>query len=259
MRAIIFFIILLPALAFSQGYTYEITGSTTFPVRNISTGIQQNPFLIRYDMGSMPDIKLLSVIRNPNDPQTQTVLQGCESFAYSSLPNACGPLSALPFIFEQLVSFGAAPPDSANLYLNLTESGFYEIKIQVTDTNATYPDVFVTIPLQVTDNIPTMSEWGIFLFALIMLNLGLVTLYNSEYKMAISKGGVVTAPQFQIPFELNSYKRALKHALGFSVIGFAIIYIGWGEITGMDVFGMAASVAIIAYVIHLDSHFKRAA
>lgn len=53
------------------------------------------------------------------------------------------------------------------------------------------------------------------------------------------------------PFDKEVYLKALKHAFGLAIVGFAIILIGWGEITPTDYVGMALTIPLLAYLIHV--------
>ena len=55
----------------------------------------------------------------------------------------------------------------------------------------------------------------------------------------------------QLPFEKKLYAKALKHAFGLAAIGFGLIWLIWGEILLVDVFGMSMAIPLVAYIIHM--------
>lgn len=109
-------------------------------------------------------------------------------------------------------------------------------------------------------SIPTMSEWGLLLFALIILSLGLAAVVQPEYRMAMA-GLPVTLPagKFSLssmPFDRQTYLQALKYAVGLGLLGFVFIRIAWGEIVAADLVCMPFAVMLVAYQIHLVMLFK---
>jgi hypothetical protein len=107
--------------------------------------------------------------------------------------------------------------------------------------------------------VPTMSEWGVFLFALIMLTLGVVFVFNAQHKLALSGAGNVSGAvnSRQLPFEKAGFLQAMKIAMGLSIPGFAFIQLVWGEIVAADFFGMALVVPVVAYLIHVMMLFGK--
>ncbi|MCB0518358.1 MAG: hypothetical protein H6577_14960 [Lewinellaceae bacterium] len=118
--------------------------------------------------------------------------------------------------------------------------------------NITFCDASVAPPPP-NAAVPTMSEWGMFLFALIMLTLGVVFVFNAQHKLALSGANNVAASvnTRQLPFEKATFAQALMFALVLSIPGFVFIQLVWGEILAADFFGMALTVPVVAYLIHL--------
>lgn len=106
--------------------------------------------------------------------------------------------------------------------------------------------------------IPTLSEWGIFLFALLILMLGLVTIFNIQLATATAQSSSVAVNhQFHFPFDLVIFKKMMRHAIGLGIVGLVIILIGWGEITGLDLMMLLLSVPLIGYILQLIMSFKK--
>lgn len=107
--------------------------------------------------------------------------------------------------------------------------------------------------------VPTMGEWAMFLFMMIMISFGVVFLYNAQNRMVLAGAGETNGSiNFrQLPFDMAAFKTAMKHACGLAVAGFAFIFLAWGEIVPADLVGMALSIPVMAYLIHVISLFGK--
>ena len=105
--------------------------------------------------------------------------------------------------------------------------------------------------------VPTMGEWAMFLFALIMISIGIVFVFNAQQRLAMGGTNNVSSSFGirQFPFEAGTFKVALKHAFGLALAGFAFIFFAWGEIVPADLIGMALAIPLVAYLIHLVKLF----
>jgi len=105
--------------------------------------------------------------------------------------------------------------------------------------------------------IPTMGEWALFLFSLVIMTLGVVFVYNIQNQMSTNAGNVSAPANLNtLPFDQTVFAAAIKHALGLAVVGFVIIYIVWGEIVPLDLIGMALTIPMVAYILHVLMMFK---
>ena len=108
--------------------------------------------------------------------------------------------------------------------------------------------------------VPTMSEWGLFLFALIVLTLGLVFIAQPQYRMAMAgTGTVVPVGKFNLsalPFDKPVFLQALQYAVGIGLAGFVFIYVGWGKIEAADVLCMPLAMLLVAYQLHVVMLYK---
>lgn len=104
-------------------------------------------------------------------------------------------------------------------------------------------------------NVPTMGEWALFILFLLMINLASVFMMamQSRTKLTTPNGQTVSMANVlrSASFNKQAFMNALKHAFGLAIVGFAIIYIGWGEIVFADIIGMMVSIPLVAYFIHL--------
>lgn len=102
--------------------------------------------------------------------------------------------------------------------------------------------------------VPTMGEWALFILFLLIANLGALFIMAFQKQPTLATGNqTITMSNVlrSASFDRNAFNNALKHAFGLAIVGFAIIYIGWGEIVAADFIGMALSIPLVAYFIHL--------
>jgi polyferredoxin len=59
------------------------------------------------------------------------------------------------------------------------------------------------------------------------------------------------------PFDKAIFMKAMKHALGLGIVGFAFILVVWGEIVPADIVGMSLAVPLVAYLIHVIMLFDK--
>ena len=106
--------------------------------------------------------------------------------------------------------------------------------------------------------VPTMDEWAMFLFTLIMITFGVVFVYRSQQRMVMSTGATSGSINFrQLPFDMAAFKIAFKHACVLAVAGFGFIFLVWGEIVPADLVGMALAIPLVAYLIHVINLFGK--
>ena len=102
--------------------------------------------------------------------------------------------------------------------------------------------------------VPTMGEWALFILFLLIANLGALFIMAFQKQPTLATGNQTVSMSSVLrsaSFDRNAFNNALKHAFGLAIVGFAIIYIGWGEIVAADFIGMALSIPLVAYFIHL--------
>ncbi|MGB4839269.1 MAG: DUF4082 domain-containing protein [Saprospiraceae bacterium] len=107
--------------------------------------------------------------------------------------------------------------------------------------------------------VPTLSQWGILIFGLSLLAMGLVVAYNvqTSRKLVLSGYGIkeshtgLDLGRFNIPFDLDKFKINLLWSLGLALVGFVAIYSIWGKIISDDIFGMSTSFPLVSYVMYL--------
>jgi hypothetical protein len=98
------------------------------------------------------------------------------------------------------------------------------------------------------DTVPTLSEWGLIIFSLLILTL--VTVVVARRKMATAGGGAdvsVSGPLF-IP---HLFRKTLTGTMGLAVVIVVAAMAISGSIPARDIVGTIISAVIVAYMAHL--------
>ena len=99
--------------------------------------------------------------------------------------------------------------------------------------------------------IPTVSEWGLIILTLLLLNMSLIFLERKKMFNEESKGMTSTAAFALIPFNFSHLKNTtlLTLCLGMTI---GLINLGlYGVISSVDLFGTALAMPLFAYLLHL--------
>ena len=99
-------------------------------------------------------------------------------------------------------------------------------------------------------SIPTMSEWGLILFALIVFSMAVVFGTQRQQALAMENvGGNMAAPSSKLPFDKALYLKVLPLVyLAFAVV-FAILMAFGYKLTSADIPGSLLAGGIIAYLV----------
>lgn len=109
--------------------------------------------------------------------------------------------------------------------------------------------------------IPTMSEWGLILFSLIIFTISLVLGTREKHALALqTEHAEMSSGSFRIPFDKDRYFRILPFVyLGFTLVfGCAVTLFGY-EMTTADLPGSLLTGLVITYLIQFagDSSLKK--
>lgn len=97
--------------------------------------------------------------------------------------------------------------------------------------------------------IPTMSEWGLILFGLIIFSMSVVFGTQHQRSMATSNGNIPAAPTSKMPFDRAVYLKVLPLVYA-AIAGVFAAMMGFGyELTSADIPGSLLSGAVIAYLV----------
>ena len=115
-----------------------------------------------------------------------------------------------------------------------------------------------------TPTVPTMSEWGLFFFGFIVVLLGMVSMFNLQWRLqpANYKGsmsltnGFTISNNFFVPFEKAAFVNIFKTVVMLLPVALAIIFLVWGTITVADIFCLPIAALFISYFVYLIKVFK---
>ena len=99
--------------------------------------------------------------------------------------------------------------------------------------------------------VPTMGQWGLIIFALLMLTFGILMVRQKQ--LALTNGNMQNNFSFrQMPFDRTSYNRwLLIVGIGMlAVFAISIALFGY-EMTNADVPGSLLAIPVAAYLLHL--------
>jgi hypothetical protein len=98
--------------------------------------------------------------------------------------------------------------------------------------------------------VPTMTQWGLFMFGLCVMIFGLVTV--RQRKLAATGTQIANFNLRSLPFNRASFVRTLGVCLALVIAAFsaAILFFGY-EMTNADVPGALMSLPLVAYLVQL--------
>lgn len=98
--------------------------------------------------------------------------------------------------------------------------------------------------------IPSLSQWGLLIFGLLVLNLGLIFVYKKQ--LITSE---VSIPTTYIPFNRPAFSRYFIIVLSIIGVAFIITMTLFGyELMPFDIPGSVLTAGLIAYLIQLIKH-----
>jgi hypothetical protein len=143
----------------------------------------------------------------------------------------------------------------------VTPNVTHHIKLAIADNNDHNLDSWVfmkaasfsTLP---PECIPTLSQWGLIILALLFLAAEMVYIRRRQYSFAMAGGADVTESRKSL-FNSRSYFTILAVLLGISMLVFAVELILSISIPARDIAGAVVSSAILAYILHLVNAFRK--
>jgi hypothetical protein len=118
------------------------------------------------------------------------------------------------------------------------------------NSNAIVSAVFSGAAVNHIAAIPTLSEWGVIVMALMLLATG--TIVWSRRPATATAGGVGPASSSDQPlFVPDLFMKALAGTLVVVMAGFALAFGFQGELEGVDIAGALLCAPIAAYLVHL--------
>lgn len=154
---------------------------------------------------------------------------------------------------------GAVSNTSVSITGAACNVGTHHIIYTATDSDPTNPGVTtvdITVIVPPCNNVPTMSEWGLFILALISLTIGMIFIYRREHALAFAGGDMKASGKMNL-LDKSLLSKIFAITLGLAVIGLLASYFITGSITVTDTVGSVISAAVIAFMVQLFILFRR--
>lgn len=106
-----------------------------------------------------------------------------------------------------------------------------------------------------TGEVPTLSEWGLIIFSLLILTLASVAVVRRKQSLAVAGDvtGSIKAPLFHAAV----FGKTLAVTMALAVIGLGVAGAAYGDLALRDIIGTLISAGIVAYMAHLWIGAKR--
>ncbi len=108
-----------------------------------------------------------------------------------------------------------------------------------------------SLMISVLPAIPTLSEWGLILLALLLMNLGSVFIAQEKLALAIPRNFKLPFTSLQLPFSAEYFNKAMVLTAIFAFVGFAGSIALTGTIAASDLIGVFVTAPVFAYLVHL--------
>jgi len=122
--------------------------------------------------------------------------------------------------------------------------------------NGVTNDFNFSLPVVTPPDTPTLSEWGLITFTLLLLSFGMVFVYRRQNALAIA-GTAVSADAKPSTFDRSLYFKALGGTLVLAIAGLVTAYRYFGTLTITDTIGTLVSACIVAYMVQLSMMMKK--
>lgn len=204
-------------------------------------------FSVRMNGGSYYPVAGLTAFGNNNSgPGIDTNCDGTADGAplTDAFQTFCFEIASKGNVMDLAVRVGGMNTDGDDVAID-------NISVICTDDVAELPAALSTSCTTLADitPIPTMGEWGIFLFALLILTLGTVT--ASLQQMASASDAPVSFSIKHLPFDKGVYNYWLVRVALFLVGIFTLAVVLFGyEMTNADVPGILLTIPLAAYFLH---------
>ncbi len=182
------------------------------------------------------------------------------TFTDASIDNGCDGGSGTPTdaVDTWNWNFGVdATPINANTQgphnVTYSSTGTKTVTLDADDSTNTCdpdPDGF-SMMITVVSGVPTLSEWGLILLALLLMNLGSIFIAQEKLALATPRNFKLPLISLQLPFSAEYYNKAVVLTAIFAFVGFAGSIVLTGTIAASDLIGVFVTAPVFAYLVHL--------
>ncbi len=141
----------------------------------------------------------------------------------------------------ETVTYNSAGMKTVNL--TITETG--------TDGACSNSPQMHSLMITVLADVPTLSEWGLILLALLLMNLGSVFIAQEKLALATPRNFKLPLISLQLPFSAEYFNKAVVLTAIFAFVGFAGSIALTGTIAASDLIGVFVTAPVFAYLVHL--------
>jgi len=104
-------------------------------------------------------------------------------------------------------------------------------------------------------SVPTMSEWGLFILSLLLLNLVFVRLLVSQQQLFNNQNKAVAFFNWfsikSYPFDATLYLKAVKTSLMLLPAIVLLIFLMYQELVWADFIGLSITIPVLSYLLHI--------
>ncbi len=108
-----------------------------------------------------------------------------------------------------------------------------------------------SLMITVLADVPTLSEWGLILLALLLMNLGSIFIAQEKLALATPRNFKLPLISLQLPFSAEYFNKAVVLTAIFAFVGFAGSIVLMGTIAASDLIGVFVTAPVFAYLVHL--------
>lgn len=110
-----------------------------------------------------------------------------------------------------------------------------------------------TNPMPTDEEVPTLSEWGLIMLALLFLNFGLLqTSFAPQFSMAVQNDSSNWKQRLAyLPFDSKVFMKILFQVACLVFAGWTMSFSFTGQVTGPDFFGAIMATPLVTYLLHL--------
>jgi hypothetical protein len=149
-------------------------------------------------------------------------------------------------------ALGTGSTIQVSLSVSLDTATSHTITLEVTDANMARDYAYVEVVVGKGKPIPTLTEWGMIIFSLMLLAYMMVAVMRRRAVVAGAGGGAHFSASTSGPvFVPAVFRRVLAATLTLAVAGLAAAFLISGSVALQDLFGTLVSAVVIAYVVHL--------
>jgi hypothetical protein len=135
-------------------------------------------------------------------------------------------------------------------------NSYFDVNLELSvDNGANWVPASGPVHVQVPNNaatIPTLSQWGLILLALLLLTAGTIVLLRWQPALQMAMPGMAGAkPGDTRLFVPERFLRVLAVTLAVAVLGLAGVIVWSSGVAARDIVGTLLSAGIVAYWLHL--------